>query len=297
MRPKRSCRLLLPLLVGVVAPLEAQAPVRVMTFNIRYGTAQDGTNAWADRRAHVIATIRDHAPHILGLQEALRFQLDELGAALAGYLEHGVGRNDGRTAGEYAAILIDTARFEVRRSGTHWLSDTPMVPGSASWGNEITRIVTWVLLSDRATGDQAWVYNVHLDHQSQPSRERSVGYVLELMRGQEHGRIARDAALAEDSGMVPVPRLILLGDFNADESNRAYRMALEGPLRSAFRAVLPDATDVDSFNGFRAGEWDSGLIDHVLVGAGWAVVDAGIDRRRFGEQWASDHFAVWAVLR
>lgn len=277
--------------------LSAQAPVRAMTFNIRYGTAQDGENAWANRREHVVATIRDHAPHVLGLQEALRFQLDELGRALPRYQEFGVGRDDGRTAGEYAAILVDTARFAVRQHGTNWLSDTPTVPGSASWGNRITRVVTWVLLADRATGDHAWVYNVHLDHESQPSRERAVAYVLGLMRDQEHRRMTRDAATAEEVGMAATPRVILLGDFNANESNPAYQLAVAGPLRSAFREIHPDATAVDTFNGFQSGGFTSGMIDHLLLGPGWTVVDAGIDRRQFGGRWASDHFAVWAVLR
>lgn len=268
-----------------------------MSFNIRYGTAQDGEHAWPHRRAHVIATIRDHAPHILGVQEALRLQLDELAGALPRHAVFGVGRDDGKAAGEHAAIVVDTARFTVRQHGTNWLSDTPAVPGSTSWGNRITRIVTWALLADRATGEQVWVYNLHLDHESQPSRERSVAYVLDLIREHEHRRVARDAALAEDVGMAPTPRVLVLGDFNANEDNPAYRVALAGSLRNAFREIHPDAAAVDTFNGFRSGGFDSGMIDHVLVGRGWTVVDAGIDRRRFGSLWASDHFAVWAVLK
>ena len=156
----------LSLIALLVLPFAApaQAPVRAMSFNIRYGTAQDGEHAWPNRRAHVVATIRDHAPHLLGVQEALRFQLDELLAALPRYESFGVGRDDGRSAGEHAAILVDTARFTVRQHGTDWLSETPEVPGSTSWGNRITRIVTWALLEDRATGEPVWVYNLHLDH-------------------------------------------------------------------------------------------------------------------------------------
>ncbi|HUF29985.1 MAG TPA: endonuclease/exonuclease/phosphatase family protein [Gemmatimonadaceae bacterium] len=276
------------MLVAVLLLLEAglahaQAPVRVMSFNIRYGTAPDGHHVWPNRRAHVIATLRDHAPHLLGVQEALRSQMDEIAPALPHHRELGVGREDGKTAGEYSALLVDTVRFTVLDHGTFWFSDTPDTPGSTSWGNRITRISTWARLADRATEDTVRVYNLHWDHESQPSRERSAALLA--------ARIAADGS--------PGDRLLVLGDFNADEQNPAYRALLgdpRTPLRDAFRAVYPDARMAGTFNAFR-GDSTGGMIDHVLVGTRWRVVDAGIDRRRFGALWASDHFAVWAVLR
>ena len=112
-------RILAPaLLLLAAAPLPAQAPVRALSFNIRYGTAADGDHAWPNRRGHVVTLIRDHAPHLIGFQEALRFQLDELEQRLHRYQEIGVGRDDGKTAGEYAAIWVDTLRFGVVTSGT-----------------------------------------------------------------------------------------------------------------------------------------------------------------------------------
>ena len=114
-----------------------------MSFNIRYGTAPDGENRWERRRESVVHVIREFDPAVVGLQEALRFQLNELRAALPGCEEIGVGRRDGREAGEYAAILYDRRRLEVVEQGTFWFSETPAVPGSTSWGNRITRICTW----------------------------------------------------------------------------------------------------------------------------------------------------------
>lgn len=273
--------LLLLSLPATAAP--AQATVRVLTFNIRYGTANDGAHVWAARRAHVITTIRDHAPHLLGVQEALRFQLDELHAALPGYLEIGVGRDDGLIAGEYAAVLVDTLRFSVIGSGTFWLSDTPDVPGSMHWGNRITRVTTWARLVDRATGDTMRVYNLHWDHESQPSRERSAGLLVQ--------RIAAGAN-SEDA-------IVVMGDFNSDETNPAFTSLVSDNsvlLHDTFRARHPDATIVGTFNSFR-GDSTAGKIDAVLVGEGWETIDAGIDRRRFGALWASDHFAVWATIK
>jgi endonuclease/exonuclease/phosphatase family metal-dependent hydrolase len=271
------------LLLLAAAPLGAQAPIRALSFNIRYGTANDGDHAWPNRRGHVVTVIRDHAPHLIGFQEALRFQLDELEQRLHRYQELGVGRDDGKTAGEYSALWVDTLRLGVVASGTFWFSDTPDVPGSKHWGNGITRISTWARLVDRATGDTIRVYNNHWDHQSQPSRERSAALLLE--------RIATDGS--------PRDGIIVLGDFNADETNPASRAmisAARAPLRDSYRVVHPNATVVGTFNSFR-GDSTQGKIDFVLADPRWIVVGAGIDRRRFGALWPSDHFPVWAILQ
>ena len=267
----------------ICAPASAQAPVRVLTFNIRYGTANDGAHRWPNRSAHVFATIRDHAPHLLGIQEALRFQLDELHRAIPGYRELGVGRDDGVTKGEYAAIFVDTARFAIVGDGYFWFSDTPQVPGSKHWGNNVTRICTWARLVDRATGDTLRVYNAHWDHESQPSRVKSAAALM------EH---AATAASRND-------RVIVMADFNSGENNPAFQALIADPrlaLRDTYRAVHRDARVVGTFNGFR-GDSTADKIDAILVSNGWATLDANIDRRRFGELWASDHFAVSATIR
>lgn len=271
------------LLTGCAATAGVQEPVDVMTFNIRYGSANDGDHAWPNRRDLVASTIRDHAPHLLGLQEALRFQLDELATALPGYAEIGVGRDDGLTRGEYAAILVDTARFTILDHDTFWLSDTPDVPGSMHWGNRITRIATWARVADRRTSDTVRIYNVHFDHESQPSRERAARLLLD--------RMASDASSTD--------RLILVGDFNAGEDNAAFRMLLADtrvPLVDTFRALHPDAEVVGTFNAFR-GDTTGEKIDAILAGPGWEPVAADIDRRRIGDLWPSDHFPVWVRLR
>lgn len=283
---KAAVRVALGILTAIGAFLpamaRAQAPIRVMSFNIRYGTANDGAHAWSNRRSAVIGTITDHAPHLLGMQEALRFQFDEIGTALARYRRSGVGRDDGRAAGEHAAILVDTTRFSVLDDGTFWLSDTPEVPGSMHWGNRITRVTSWVRLVDRATTDTLRVFNAHWDHESQPSRERSAALLLE--------RLAR--------GEAGTDAILVMGDFNAGEANPAVRSLLAdaGVRLSDVHAVrVPDQGWGGTFHGFR-GDTTGERIDAILAGPGWVVRDAGIDRRKWGPVWASDHFAVWAVL-
>ncbi|HRP07271.1 MAG TPA: endonuclease/exonuclease/phosphatase family protein [Gemmatimonadales bacterium] len=268
-----------------------------MSYNIRYGTAQDGAHVWPNRREFLIAVIHDHAPHILGVQEALSFQLGELRAALPGHMAVGVGRDDGIDQGEYAAILVDTARFEVVSSGTTWFSDTPTVPGSTSWGNTIPRITTWALLRDRSTDHRTWVYNLHLDHISQPSREKSVQFLLAEQQRRSDSQRARDANAAEFAGAQGEPGLIVMGDFNSGEDNPAFHIATQGGLRSALRVIHPDTPYRGTFTGFgAAADPETGVIDHIMVDRSWQVLSSGFDSRKFGATWPSDHFPVWATV-
>lgn len=256
----------------------------IMSFNIRYGTARDGDNAWEHRREAVIEVIEAFRVDVLGLQEALHFQLEEIEAALPGYARIGVGRADGVEAGEYAAILVDRSRLEVLDEGTFWFSDTPAVPGSTSWGNDIPRICTWARLRDAASGRTFYVYNVHWDHRSQPSRERSAELLVE--------RIAQRAA---------ADPVLVTGDFNAGETNAAFRYLLESAASSeiglydTFRALHPDATDVGTFNGFD-GTTSGEKIDAVLASGHWQVLAAEIVRTNRQGRYPSDHFPVVATL-
>jgi len=268
-----------PLLLVVVLAGVPEADLAVMSFNIRYGTAQDGDNAWEHRRDLLLATIAAEDPDILGLQEALRFQLDEIGAAFAAYQEVGVGRDDGVVAGEYAAILIRRDRFTVEASGTFWLSDTPATPGSMSWGNRIPRVCTWAVLVDRMTHRRFAVFNTHLDHESQPARERGTRLIVE-----------RIGSLAED---VPV---LVLGDFNAGEDNAALTPFRTAGFVDVYRTVDPDPAGDGTFGGFR-GDSTGDRIDYIFARGGWTVRAADILRRRSGVRDPSDHFPVTARLR
>lgn len=277
---------------------DSMTPLRVMSFNLRYGTADDGENAWPLRRDLVVRTIRDFEPTILDVQEALRFQLDELHVAFPNLAEIGVGRDDGFEAGEYSAILYDRRRLERLDSGTFWLSDTPEVVASTSWGNRITRIVTWARFRDGAAsaagaagdaggdaGSTFYVFNTHWDHESQPSRERSAELILQRIEAREGGG--------------PV---IVTGDFNAGERNPAFQRLVGGErmgdavqLRDTFRLLHPDAEDVGTFDGF-TGDRTGEKIDAILVSPAWRVLEAEIDRAHDDGRYPSDHFPVTAVL-
>jgi len=261
----------------------AEESLDVMSFNIRYGTARDGDNSWELRRRAVVDVIETYSPEVLGVQEALRFQLDELAEAMPRYKEIGVGRADGVEAGEYAAILVDRSRLEVLDEGTFWFSDTPETPGSTSWGNDIPRICTWARVRERASERSFYVYNVHWDHRSQPSRERGAELLLR--------RIAQRSS--------PEDPVLVTGDFNAGESNAAFKRLLDDDavrFTDTFRTLNEEATGVGTFNGFE-GETNGEKIDAILASDGWEVLASEIVRDAPGGRYPSDHFPVVARVR
>jgi endonuclease/exonuclease/phosphatase family metal-dependent hydrolase len=276
-------------------PLAAQptggTELTVMSFNIRYGTANDGENHWERRREMLFDLLRRERADIIGMQEGLHFQIEEIIAAVPVYRSVGVARDDGAEKGEYSNIMYNRERFEVLDTGTFWFSDTPDVPGSTSWGNRITRICTWARFRPAGGGQAFFVFNVHLDHESQPSRERSVVALGE-------------AIVRRQPANDPV---IVTGDLNADEQNRATRWllgaeGLEGmPPRPAalalvdtFRRLHPDATGVGTFTGFKFGHINERKIDYVLVEPATTVHDARILHTSRDGRYPSDHFPVVA---
>jgi endonuclease/exonuclease/phosphatase family metal-dependent hydrolase len=263
--------------------------LRVATFNIRYDTSGDrGERDWKARRDLVAETIGKMKLDVLGLQEAMDKQKAYLEKTLPIYGVVGVGRDDGKTRGEYSPIFYRKDRFEVddKEQGTFWLSDSPEEPGSMSWGNSIPRICTWVRLTEKVGGASFYVFNTHWDHQSQPSRERSAVLMAERIAGRKHGE-------------EPV---VVLGDFNATETNPAMvklltKQAVEtNSLREAFLLLHADQENRRTGHGFGGGMTGKAMIDHVLITRSWSVREAWIEYHRCGTMWPSDHFPVAAVL-
>jgi len=279
--------LLLSVSISALMANVSENDLRVMSFNIRNGTANDGANHWNLRKEFLYDVIRDEAPDVLGLQEAVRFQLDALNQHLPEYGEVGIISDSTRHTGQYSAILYRKDRFELQATGDFWLSDTPEVP-SKSWGNHHLRICTWVRLVDKATAQAFYVYNTHMDDGSQPSREKSV----ELMMQHFHQQT------------LSAP-LILMGDLNAGEDNPAvaYLTGAEESESAApvtmvdtFRVVHPDEQTAGTFNGFK-GRVDGAKIDYIFVSPEFRTLDASIVRTSREGRTPSDHFPVTAHLR
>jgi len=285
---RRRTRLLALALINCSVVLASQAlprePLTVMSFNIRYGTAKDGENAWPARRTMLFDVIREQDADLIGLQEALDDQITEIVTAVPGYAVVGVGRDDGGKAGEFSAILFKKDRFRIGDAGTFWFSDTPSVPASKSWGNNITRICTWARFVDR-DGRGFWHFNVHLDHQSQPSRERSTTLLQQRV----------------DARAFPKEPVIVTGDFNVGESNPAILTLTRGQPSPMFldtlRVLHPREQTVGTFNGFKFGATTGDKIDYVLVQPGAEVLASEIVRTGRDNRYPSDHFPVVARVR
>jgi endonuclease/exonuclease/phosphatase family metal-dependent hydrolase len=253
-------------------------PLTIMSFNIRMGIANDGEDHWTKRREQLFALLREQRADVVGLQEAMHFQLEEIVRAVPGYDWVGVGRTDGRQAGEYSAILYRTARLTPRRTDTFWFSDTPTIPGSMTWGNRYERICTWAYFEDRE-GPAFYAYNVHLDHESQPSRERSADLLMRTVNARN-----------------PRAPVVVTGDFNSGEDNAAAKTVAR-TLRDTFRLLHPNATEVGTFNEFTLGKTTGEKIDYVFVEPGAEVLGVSIIRTAVAGRYPSDHFPVTATVR
>jgi endonuclease/exonuclease/phosphatase family metal-dependent hydrolase len=268
---------------------DSPADVRVMSFNIRYGTANDGENHWEKRKQFLVETIQAFNPDLLGTQETLAFQRDYLAENLPGYDHLGAGRNDGRESGEMMALYYKKDRFEKLGGGHFWLSETPDEVGSKSWDSSLPRMATWVKLRDRRQPGAVPILflNTHFDHLGAKARLESA----RLIRRQI-------AALGEGCSVI------VTGDFNAGENSEPYRAlfaAVDGrssPLVDAYRVAHPEpGNEEGTFSAFKAGETDGARIDRIAANRDWQVVEARIDRTAREGRTPSDHFPVTAVLR
>jgi endonuclease/exonuclease/phosphatase family metal-dependent hydrolase len=274
---------LLRLLIAVAAALtsciaDEDPSLEVLTFNVRYANKADGANYWEHRVKFVAEVMLAKKADIIGVQEALRSQLDDLKPQLGGYAELGAGREDGKTKGEYSALLYRTAVLEPLASGTFWLSDTPAVP-SLNWGAKLERICTWARFRHRESGREFYVFNSHWDHQSVEGRRRGAELLAARIRDRK-----------------PSAPVILTGDFNCGENDSALAPLRAGGLRDSYRVLHPDAKDAGTFHGWK-GTTTGDKIDYILCDASVTPIEAEIIRTSRDGRLPSDHFPVRAKLR
>ncbi len=251
-------------------------PLIAMSFNVRYGSADDGPDAWPLRRDDLLARIREQDPALLGVQEALDFQVEWLERALPGHARIGQGR-EGGARGEHCALFLERARFDVLASGDFWLSDRPDEVGSVGWDAALPRICTWARVRERATGREFTAWNAHFDHRGEVARERS-------------GQLLASRILAFRGEHV------VLGDFNCGETSPALRALAAAGLRDTFRDVPHGTGDVGTFHAFRGG-LEGEKIDFVLATQGLRTASATILAEPGARvRWPSDHHAVVAAL-
>lgn len=274
-----------PLLLA--ATLELTGDIKVMSYNIRFGTAKDGENHWDKRKDFLAETIKAANPDLLGTQETLGFQRDFLAETLPNYQVLAAGREDGRQKGETTAIYWRKDRFEKLDGGHFWLSETPAVAGSKGWDTSLPRMATWVRLKDKSREGKPvlWI-NTHFDH---------VGKIARL----ESARLIRDriGMLGKDCSVI------VTGDFNSGEGSQPYNVLFglggkETLVLDSYRAAHPEHQENEgTTTPFRSAAGGGSRIDWIAVSMDWKVVGAEIAHPDRNGRTPSDHFPVTAMLR
>ena len=255
-------------------------PLKVMTFNIRLDAPSDGPNNWKFRKDNVCKMITYYQPDLLGMQEVCHNQMEDLKQGLPHYTALGVGRDDGKEAGEYCPIFFNSQRFTLLEYGNFALSEQPETFGVRGWDASYNRITTWAILKEKSNGEKFVFFNTHLDNDGRQARSESVRLILDKVK-----EIAQD---------MPV---LITGDFNCTPGGSPLQMLeKKGMLNASASAAITYGPSV-SFHGFgQLPREKQVLLDYVFVTDG-----AKVDRYRVIEDtpddgFLSDHYPVLVGL-
>jgi endonuclease/exonuclease/phosphatase family metal-dependent hydrolase len=253
--------------------------ITIGAFNIRYDNPADSGNLWVNRAPIVSNLIRFHKFDVLGIQEGLKNQLDDISNALPEYAQYGKGRDDGKDGGEHSAIFYRKDRFKLLKSGDFWLSETPDQPGKGWDAACCNRICSWVFLEDVQTKKKFYAFNVHYDHQGVIARKESSKLILKK--------------IAEIAGTAPA---LLTGDLNGGRDSEWYqRIATSGVLSDTHSKVKFPYANNSSLNGFRTPRGQT-VIDHIFMSKQFTATRWGILTDTYFGKFPSDHFPVLAEV-
>ena len=197
--------LLAVLTLASCAQEEKKTNVRWATFNMRLDTPRDSLNNWKYRKDRVAQYIKDNRLDVVGTQEVLQNQFDDLKALLPEFEGVGVAREDGKQKGEYSAVFYRKEKFDALDSGTFWLAENPDSVGMMGWDAACVRVATWAKLQDKATGKIVMAVNTHFDHVGVEARRQSALLIIRKIK--------------EIVGDRPA---VLTGDFNVKDDSEAY---------------------------------------------------------------------------
>ena len=250
------------------------ATFNLITYNIRMNTPNDGVNAWPLRKDKVAGLLKFHQADIFNVQEALPLQMDDLTSSFPGFDHVGVGRDDGKRAGEHMAIFFRKERFDKLSDGMFWLSQTPTKPG-LGWDALCNRTVTWIKLKDKITKKTFYVFDTHFDHKGKTAREESAKLILKSIK---------------EINKENLP-LILTGDFNLTKDSL--------PIQSILKE-LSDANDKSQSLPYGPEGTSGGFevkvmpdkIDFIFINSKVNVIRHGVLSDSFGLYYPSDHLPV-----
>ncbi len=261
------------------ATVLAQAdPLRVMSFNVRYPSPDDGQNVWENRRDILVETIRKYDPDVIGTQELFDLQGKYIAEKLPQYEWLGVSRR-GNHENEHMGVFYKREKLFVLESGNFWLSETPTVPASISWDISLPRMVTWAHFRD-SLGQDFYFYNTHFPHRGQDAE----------------ARVNCANAIVEDlQRRVPeAARLIVVGDFNSAADSDVHRILVD-ELSDAWHTSSKRSGPQTTSSRW-TGQQEGRRIDWILHRGDWSVKEfETVEFNRDGV-YPSDHYPVFAVF-
>ncbi len=221
--------------------------ISVMTYNVRYGLADDGENSWQYRKEFLADQINFYNPDFLGIQEGLPFQLFYLDSVMPNHTYIGKSRNaDGK--GEYSAILYNKEKFKLLEENTFWLSPTPTQP-SKGWDAAYPRICSYGLFLEKESKIKFWVFNTHLDHVGFKAREESAQLILSKIK-------------KINTNNHP---LILMGDFNAESNSKPVQIIKTDLLDTKEISIKKPFGPTGTFNAFQFCKPVTKRIDYIFI--------------------------------
>lgn len=259
---------------------KAQTEVKVMSYNIRLDVKIDGENWWEKRKDKVAGLVNYYEADFVGLQEVVHNQLLYLKDSLTGYNFIGVGRDDGKEAGEYSCIFYKKDKYSVVEQSTFWLSPTPDIP-SKGWDAALNRVCTYGLFKNNKTKKLIWVFNTHFDHMGKLARLESAKLIIKKIN-------------ELNTKNYPV---IVSGDFNSkpEDEPSQYMMANMQNSRSISKLAYGAP---DTWNGFKFNEKPNGCIDYIFVSKDdrISVLKFATITDSYDMKYPSDHFPVLATI-
>ena len=252
---------------------------KVMTYNIRLDVASDGENAWPNRKDFFTSQVQFYAPDVMGIQEALPNQVQDIAQSLPNYQYVGIGRDE-EGKGEASNIFYRSDKLKMIENHTFWLSETPTQP-SMGWDAACRRVCTYALFEDKITHQQFWVFNTHLDHVGEVAREKSAQLIMAKIK-------------EVNTQNLPV---VFTGDFNATPDTAWL---------SDLKKEMNDSKDIteekpfgpnETFNGFQYNEIPKTRIDYIFTSKEIKVKKYAVLAETQNLRFPSDHFPVYAEIQ
>jgi endonuclease/exonuclease/phosphatase family metal-dependent hydrolase len=269
---------LIILLTLILSQVNAVAQsVTVMSYNIRLDTENDGVNQWKNRTEKVYSLIRKYNPDLVGVQEALHNQMMDLKTNLPEYDFVGVGRDDGKEKGEYSAIFYKKDMYDIIDQNTFWLSETPEVPGSKSWDAAITRVASWAMMKEKATGKTFVIVNTHFDHIGKAARANSALMIKKFVSQYKNSPV------------------IITGDFNSQPEELPYQNMIAKSGNRIFDS-RPVNSKAGTFCNFKVNSMECKTIDYIFHSSHWQTKKYLVIEDNDGAYYPSDHLPVTATL-